>query len=419
MNHAKYFSPSSLSRRIKCPASATQEHGMPSRSNTHAAQGTMVHRAIELCAAHGLDKLDQFDLTNEEKKHVTEFIQIVGSLPNTEYYIEKKVSYVDFVMSHLLQVARWVSPEAFQLAHRDDFLKTLQHDCYGTADCVAWDEETKTLTILDYKNGVMPVYAENNTQLLSYALGAMHTLSVTPSTVRLAIFQPNAPIKDAEHPRYDECYYTFGEVVTWGVNVLIPAVLKSFDTYPKHEPSDQACQYCKAKPTCPAYRREIDAVALFDVAETPVTKDWLPAAEHLSPDQLSRALAWEDRLAKWFPAVREYALSRTLETGVVPVGQKLIRKDTRLKWLNESETVNDLAAYGVSEEECYAPRKLKTPTQMKAHIMPEDQESFLENHTSRPEGALALVATTARGKAIDPLSISEDIAADFEGLESL
>lgn len=157
---------------------------------------------------------------------------------------------------------------------------------FGTSDTVILDPANQRLTIIDLKYGRgVQVFAEENEQLMLYALGALDEFDPLDeiTEVVLAIHQPRLG-------HYDE----------WAVSV---ADLRKFEQHAKErayhalqvaenehpeavrhhlKPGPDQCRFCKAKGACPAVRDEVlatvagDFTALDD-APAPTLKD---ATEH-------------------------------------------------------------------------------------------------------------------------------------------
>lgn len=67
-------------------------------------------------------------------------------------------------------------------------------DVWGTLDVLLYDAHNDFLIVLDYKNGVVPVCAEDNLQLMCYAWGAWlkYASQYPVNRVCMGIIQPNS-----------------------------------------------------------------------------------------------------------------------------------------------------------------------------------------------------------------------------------
>jgi hypothetical protein len=72
-----------------------------------------------------------------------------------------------------------------------------QPDQFGTADGIVWDKASGELTIVDLKTGFRPVEAAGNTQLMTYALGALLQLAARSGGVGIEPAQPEEQPQEA------------------------------------------------------------------------------------------------------------------------------------------------------------------------------------------------------------------------------
>jgi len=144
----------------------------------------------------------------------------------------------------------------------DAGLKSLHYALGGTADAVLVDGDH--LHICDLKTGRVLVEAEDNKQLLTYALGVMRQLNAPASiTCTMHIYQPRAG-----HSKWT---VTGADLIRHGEELLAAANLAlTFDA--PTNPSTSACKYCKAKPICPSIRAKVQDNARKDFIEI-VKKD--------------------------------------------------------------------------------------------------------------------------------------------------
>jgi hypothetical protein len=136
----------------------------------------------------------------------------------------------------------------------DEGLKSLHPALGGTADAVLVDGDH--LIICDLKTGRVPVDAQDNKQLLTYALGAMRQLKA-PSTITctMHIFQPRVG-----HSKWT---VSGNYLNLHGERLKTAAELALTSDAPTH-PSPDACRYCKAKTICPSMREKVQETARSD-----------------------------------------------------------------------------------------------------------------------------------------------------------
>jgi hypothetical protein len=159
----------------------------------------------------------------------------------------------------------------------DEGLKSLHPALGGTADAILVDGNH--LHVIDLKTGRVAVEAEDNKQLLTYALGAMRQLKA-PNTIEctMHIYQP----------RVGHSKWTVSglRLELHGRRLQSAAELALTSDAPTH-PSVDACRYCKAKTICPSMREKVQETARNDFKpDTTVTPEML--------DDAALVAAWAD-----------------------------------------------------------------------------------------------------------------------------
>ena len=156
----------------------------------------------------------------------------------------------------------------------DAGLKSLHQALGGTADAVIVDGNH--LHVVDAKFGRVLVEAENNKQLMTYALGVMRQFNAPVDiTCTMHIFQPRAG-----HSKWT---VSGADLVNHGHDLVRAAELALSPDAPTN-PSPDACKYCKAKTICPSMRQKVQDNARKDFAtNTKITPDMLDLA-HLAAE---------------------------------------------------------------------------------------------------------------------------------------
>lgn len=134
--------------------------------------------------------------------------------------------------------------------------------CWGRYDLAAYDTESRTLEVMDYKFGHGYVEECGNDQLIAYACGLLEVLPEREKiSVNLTVIQPRCFGKDP--------------VRTWStkpgeldgyIEELKQAALKAHEPNPKGTPGKQ-CEYCPGRHACPELEAQVilDAVTAFEV----------------------------------------------------------------------------------------------------------------------------------------------------------
>ena len=259
--HAR-LSASRTDRFMQCPGSYRLESLMPYEpAGEAAAIGTAIHELSEII------------LSGKEVP--------AGTDPD---HVAMAQGYADFVNT-LVENPRKKLIEV----NLDEGLKSLHPALGGTADAILVDGNH--LHVIDLKTGRVAVDANENKQLLTYALGAMRQLKA-PSTIEctMHIYQPRVG-----HSKWT---VSGNYLNLHGRRLLSAAELALSSDAPTH-PSPDACRYCKAKTICPSMREKVQEVA---------RNDFLPDTS-ITPEMLDDAVL----MAAWADAVQSAAKAQITE----------------------------------------------------------------------------------------------------------
>lgn len=149
------LSASSASRWIACPPSSRIAAQFPDKESEAAIEGTMAHEEAEKWFKDGIKPKDPY---------VWQYISFVttskNAVENSTLLIEERVDF-----SH-------IAPRGF-----------------GTADCIIHNKDLLHVIDFKYGKGVL-VEAQDNPQMILYALGAIHKLNIIPKEIKMTIVQP-------------------------------------------------------------------------------------------------------------------------------------------------------------------------------------------------------------------------------------
>ena len=167
---------------------------------------------------------------------------------------------------------------------------------FGTADCIMI--QGNTLFVIDFKYGKgVPVSAEENPQMMLYALGAYEACKILYpiERIRLGIVQPRLPDEISEW----EC--TLEELLQFGDYAKERATL-AFAGEGEFAPGEKTCKFCRAKKQCRA-RSDHNVKMAFNLGDLPplITKE----------EAGQRLLAMRDVVA-YQKDLQEWALSECL-----------------------------------------------------------------------------------------------------------
>ena len=257
--------PSSLARRIACPASLLMEKNLPALPSTEdASEGTRLHRACETGDLTGLDA-EQLELV---EKCLAFSAEVCGS---AKFQREVKL--------------RLIGPGGEVLT-------------FGTADVV--HVAGKDGTLVDYKFGRNEVpEAADNPQLAAYAAMLMQRYGL--ETVQVWVFQPrlghrSSALYRAGHDR------TFADFLLGVRSECLRA------DAPFH--AGDCCRYCKgaAYCVCPELHREMQTLA----KNPPDTEE---LAKKASGEMLTRFVLAAEQVVKAYGYAKEELRARARQNG--------------------------------------------------------------------------------------------------------
>jgi len=222
--HAK-LSASSSDRWLACPGSIRLSEGVEQTTSVYAEEGTRAH---ELAA----EILRNFPI------NITEYEPEI---------LNNVLIYTDYVQS--------IPKDKILIEHKFD-LSHLYPNMFGTSDCTIYQAKTKTLHVIDLKFGKgIFVKAENNTQLLYYALGAFEEMKLPIREIQMTIVQPRYKSEDKirSHLIHASDLYDFSIDLIEGAkkteDINAPLV-KGFH-----------CKFCPAKRICPEHTKNSNEIA--------------------------------------------------------------------------------------------------------------------------------------------------------------
>lgn len=289
MSDHSEISPSMFHRIRQCPGSVQASRGIPEPEAGEAAvRGTRIHEMAEemlncgfVADVSGIDHRD-LDLCSAYAKYVRD---IAHNYSDPQILVEQRVELGDWIPGGK-----------------------------GSCDAIVISQSAREMHIIDLKTGSNPVSADCD-QLWLYALGALDTVRCNANQIYLTIYQPgninrHGPITPTE-------LYDFGlDVRRVAAEALSPN--------PPLRPSESACQYCRAAPTCPALHNQNLATVGGDF-------DQLPAVDALTEEQLATVILRKAEVEKWLRAVWKHGVDKAREGHPIR-GTKLVEGRATRRW---------------------------------------------------------------------------------------
>ena len=372
-----YLSASASHRWLSCPPSAKLCADVNDEASPYAKQGTDAHELCEYKVLHAL---------GEDVKDPTE---------NLDYFDtemeESTDEYCNYVLEQYEKAKQLCKDPKVLVEQRLDFSKWVP-DGFGTGDCLIIAD--KVLQIIDFKYGLgILVEAENNPQMMCYALGALDTYDgiYDIESVEMTIFQPR---------RDNVSTFTISkeELLKWAEEFLAPTAQLAYNGEGEYHAGDH-CQFCKVKATCrerAAYNMEL---AAYDFEE-PATLD---------DSEIADILPRIDDLVAWANDIKEYALQQAM-SGTDYKGFKVVEGRSVRKY------TDDAAVAATVENAGYDPyeRKVLGITAMTSLLGKKKFEELLGGMITKPPGKPTLVPDSDKRPALN--TAKDDFKEEGENL---
>ena len=323
--HAK-LSASGASRWATCPGSVQMEDGIPDKESIYAQEGTLAHEMSELKLKHYLDP------KGFGKRKLNAAIK---KLKENELYQAEMESYTDTYVDFIKEKAlSFPSNPYIEIEKRVDFSRWVDGG-FGTCDCVLIHGSTLSIIDLKYGKGV-PVSAEQNEQLILYALGAYDAFNLIYNLdkIELNIVQPRIN-------NFSTWEISLTELLLWGDYFKVQAE-KALGGNGELVPSAKACKFCKARDICTA-RAENNLSLESEIKLKP---------NEIPKDKLYEYISRGEDIAKWVADLKAYALDMCLK-GEDVKGLKAVAGRTSRSWTNQDEAINKLIEGGIDEAIIY------------------------------------------------------------------
>ena len=196
----------------------------------------------------------------------------------------------------------------------EPFVEIVSGEMGGSIDMLAISEDLKTMIVLDYKFGMKKVKAEENKQMLFYALAAREDSKTKGwfdkvENLVCVIVQP-------------KCSHTADvwETDFGAIQRFSDTLFKALET-PDKASSGGHCNYCPVAATCQTRKTEADSALLMDKK---------------TASEVSACLVKADELEAWIKDVRTLAQTY-MDSGVVVPSYKLVDKRPTKKWADGVE----------------------------------------------------------------------------------
>lgn len=364
MSKHALLSASSSHRWLNCPPSARLCESYEDVASDYAQQGTDAHslceyklkKALEIKAKNPTKSLSYYD---EEMENCAE-------------------SYAEYVIEQYMKAKNNCSDPLVLIEQRLDFSNYVPEG-FGTGDCVIVADNT--LSVIDYKHGQgVLVEAENNPQMMCYALGALELFDgiYDIENINMTIFQPR-------RENVSTCSISKTELLNWANDVLKPTAELAYNGGGEFKAGEH-CRFCKAKATC-RKRAEYNLLLAKYEFELP---------SQLEDAEIEVILSKADELVSWVTDVKEYALQSAIG-GKKWTDWKLVEGRSNRRYVNENTVADTVKAEGYDPYE----HKVLGVTAMTKLLGKAKFEELLGGLIEKPQGKPTLVIRTDKRPEIN------------------
>ena len=309
------LSASSSQRWLHCTPSALLEQLFPNRETNAAAEGTAAHALCE----HKLKRA----LKMQSRKPTSKY--------HSDEMDEHTDNYVQFVLESLAEARQFCDDPVLLMEQRLDFSEYVPGG-FGTGDCIIIADSLLHIIDFKYGQGVL-VEAENNTQMMLYALGALRAF--TPlydiETISMTIYQPR---------RENISTWTIpaADLVFWAENVLVPRAQLAAAGEGEFAPGSW-CTFCRAAVRCKARAQEKLDLLKYEFADPPLLTD----------EQIEDILDKLDGLTIWASEIFAYAQEAALHRGKRWRGFKVVEGRSVRRYTDEEAVIQAAREAGYTD----------------------------------------------------------------------
>lgn len=369
------LSASASHRWLHCTPSVRLEEKLPEATSDYAEEGRLAHEIAELKLRKHFTPMGSRAFTNALKK-----------LQAKPHYSSEMLSHTDTYLEYIQQTCHaYDRPPYVAIERRVDY-SHIAPEGFGTADCIIIGGNV--LQVVDFKYGAgVPVSAEQNPQMMLYALGALQVYAMLYAIeiVRMAIVQPRLT------PSISEYEIPVDELRAWGEQIR-PTAQAAFDGKGEYCPGDW-CRFCRAKGKCRAqaetYTSVISAFEAFGGARTPL----------ITNEELGEILLRAQPIVAWVKSLEEHALTAILRGEPVP-GWKAVEGRSNRTFNNTDEAFKKIMEAGYEETVLYK-REPITLTEVEKLLGKKLFSELLAGYVIKPSGKPTLAPETDKREAIN------------------
>lgn len=380
------LSASGAKRWIACPPSARLDDAVPDdRNSEYAKEGEAAHEYSELqlrCYLSGNDGADIADITD-----------FCGT---NEYFNdemrEEVEKYVDYVINTYETEEMDMLTTYMAIEQKLDYSDWAQ-DGFGTGDILIVNDERLHIIDLKYGKGI-PVYADNNPQLMMYGLGAvkMYLSHYDFKEIHLHIVQPRLD-------NFSTFSISLADLTNWGEEVVKPAAKLAFAGEGEFKAGDH-CRWCKVKGNCKARADENMKALEYEFQDPALLPD----------DEIGSILHLAVQLKAWAADVESYVKKQVLQGKKID-GWKQVQGRSSRKFTDVRAVRERLEDDFVDEDKYLKAPEMQSLTAIEKVLGKKEFTELLGDLVEKSEGLPTLAPESDPRKAVNTVS------SDFDGEE--
>lgn len=397
------LSPSAAHRWLHCTPAPRVEAEFPETTSEYAEEGRLAHSVCELAAKKKFTVMNNRTYNSRLKK-------LKADPKWDDEMLSTAATYVEHLTEHAMRFehAPYVALEV-QVDITD-----YAPEAFGTCDCVMIGGDE--LIITDYKHGEgVPVSAQDNPQMLLYALGALKLYRPIYGNM---IRRVSTYIDQPRLGSYDGASMTVEELLAWGESIK-PKAAAAFMGTGEFAPGEW-CRFCRAKAMCRARANQNTALEDFKDCiplgrsipmQTEYDATGFKPSNCLTDEEIGALLVRAEGLVAWYNDLKEYALVACLNGKTIP-GWKAVEGRSTRAWTDQDAALEALMAGGVEEAIIYD-RVPKTLAQLEKVIGKQRFGELVGGMITKSPGKPALAAES------DKRPVYNGAAADFSEMKAI